>query len=64
VDLCAIDHVDTVLLVAPTKKAATAISLAIRKQWREEVPERYVLLSATECLAPDFDWMTILKRPT
>jgi hypothetical protein len=63
-DLCAIHHVDLVVLVAATKKAVAGISLEILKRWREEVPKRYVLLSATECLAPDFDWKRALETPT
>jgi len=63
-DLCRIEHVDLILLVAPTKKAVDAVELAISKQWRADVPKRYVLLSATDCLAPDFDWMTVMERPT
>ena len=61
-DLCAIEHVDMVLLVAPTKKAIAAVSLAIDRMWKKEVPRRCVLLSATECLEADFDWMTLLER--
>jgi hypothetical protein len=61
-DLCAINHVDMVLLVAATKKAAEALSLTINKTWRQEVPQRFVLLSATECLAA-FDWVSLLERP-
>jgi hypothetical protein len=63
-DLCAIDHVDLVILVAPTKKAIAAVSLAIGKLWRDQIPQRYVLLSATECMEPDFDWMTVLEKCT
>ncbi len=63
-DLCAIHHVDLVVLVAATKKAVAAISLEISKRWREEVPKRYVLLSATECLAPKFDWKRVIETPS
>ena len=63
-DLCAIEHVDLVLLVAPTKKAIAAMLLAIDRMWKKEVPRRCVLLSATECLANDFDWTTVLERST
>ena len=63
-DLCAIDHVELVLLVTPTKKAAEAVSLALTARWRSEVPQRYVLLNATECCEPDFDWMGVLERST
>jgi hypothetical protein len=62
-DLCAIEHVDLALLVVPTKKAAASVSLIIDKMWKPEVPRRYVILSATECLEPDFDWVTLLERP-
>ena len=63
-DLCRIDHVDMVLLVAATKKATEAVMAEIAKSWRKDVPQRYQLISATECLKPDFDWTDALSKPT
>jgi len=63
-DLCKIDHVDFVLFVAPTKKAVEAASSVIAERWQGEVPRRYVLTSATECLSEDFDWVGLLERST
>jgi hypothetical protein len=62
IDLCKIDHVDLVLFVAPTKKAVEAASSVIGERWRDEVPRRYVLTSATECLVEGFDWVGLLER--
>jgi hypothetical protein len=49
---------------APTKKAVDAVELAVSKQWQADVPRRYVLLSATEALAPGFGWVALMERPT
>ncbi|MFO8015228.1 MAG: hypothetical protein R6X20_18245 [Phycisphaerae bacterium] len=62
-DLCKIDHIDFVLFVAPTKKAVEAASSVIAERWQDDVPRRYVLTSATECLREDFDWVGLLERP-
>jgi len=61
-DLCSINAVDLVILVTPTKKSASAISEVLPSKWREGVPRRYDIRSATECLAPGFDWAAILQQ--
>ncbi len=61
--VCTIDHVDIVLLVAPTKKDIAAIDLKLDKEWKEKVAKCYFLYSATDCLNDRFDWMEVLERP-
>ena len=60
--LCSLEHVQIVLLVAPTMKQVVSLSLLIDKKWKQDVPAKYRLLSATECLADGFDWTTVLQR--
>ena len=63
-DLCAIDHIDLVIIALPTKKAVIDLAISLSKNWKKGVPECYVPLSATECLADDYDWTTVLKDLT
>jgi len=61
-DLCRIEHVDMVLLVAANKKAVEAAASVIAEKWQNEVPRRYVLTSATACLQDDFNWIGVLEQ--
>jgi hypothetical protein len=61
-DLCRIDHLDFIFLVLPTKKAQVAAESVISGKWPQDVPRRYMLLSATECLEDNFDWVTIFEK--
>lgn len=61
-DLCRINHVDLVLMVVATQKARDALAMEISKQWKDGTPQKYVLLSATECLDRQFDWTSVLDK--
>lgn len=59
--LCSIDHIDIVVVVAPTDKGATALESVFSAEWEPGVPKRYRVVSATRCLESDCDWMPTLE---
>jgi hypothetical protein len=62
-ELCKIEHVDIIVLIGPTNKAVASMRTQISKSWKDDIPKRYTLLSATECFGEDFDWVTIFEKP-
>jgi len=63
-----IEGVDMVLAVTPNQKTKKALEQAVeRRRVTDEAATRLrplIVVDAGECLAPDFDWVTVLERPT
>jgi hypothetical protein len=53
--------------VTPNRLLKEALERAVEKcqqcQDAAQQPKPLILLDASECLEPDFDWMNILERP-
>jgi len=62
-----VDGVDMVLAVTPNRKTKKALEQAVEKCQvpdEEAILKPLIVIDAGECLAADFDWVTILERPT